>query len=375
MKRIFIGLYAPIDSFPPTINLINEFIHKDFEVFALEIAQESFKHSDVNLDKLESLVFSRALPKFISNYILFFNFIFKTLKIARRQKIKNFVVFDAYGLLTIFILKSLRLINKNSKVWYHNHDIGYSQDFKFFSLGWLAHKAEFKVLKSTDFFTLPSKERSSYFLTRNCDFILPNYPSLKIYNKYQSKLEDKTLSLIFQGRINEGHGFESIIKLLDTKINEFSIKLVLKGIVTESYKKELLFGLSPELQNRITFLGYSNYENLPNITSNAQVGIAIHQPRSLMHATLGTASNKIYEYAACGLPIIYLNNDHFNGYLNKYSWAFPVSDNSDSIKNALLEITNNYKEFSFEAKRTFINNLNYETFFDKAISLYNPYEF
>ena len=369
---VLVSIYAPIDGFPPTINLINEFSHREFEVYAIEVAKKKFKHSKVNFKEIKSLNFNKNLPKFISNYFLFFIFLLAHLKIGRNQKIKNFVVFDCYSLLSIFILKKLRLISKESKVWYHNHDIGFSDDFKIFSLGWLVHKVEPVIIKSVDFFTLPSKERSSHFKTRACDFVLPNYPSVKIYDEYQSSFINKKISLIFQGRISSGHGFESIIKLLNLKINGYSLELVLKGMITGSYKEKLLSGLSPEVLKKIMFIGYTDYEDLPIITSSSHIGIAIHQPRSLMHATLGTASNKIYEYIACGLPIIYLDNDHFNYYLDKYKWSFPVLDSHGPILNAIEKIINNYDSFSKEAKNSFTNELNYEVYFDKAFAIYNP---
>jgi hypothetical protein len=370
MNKILVSLYTPIDAFPPTINLINEFFSKQYEVYGVEIAEKSFKHSSVKLNELKTLNSPKHIPRLISNYVLFFRFLLSIFKLSKKNKIKNHVVFDSYSLLTFFILKSFRLINKKSKVWYHNHDVGYSNDFPVFSLGWLVYKLEPFINRHTDFFTLPSKERGSKFLTRNCDFILPNYPAIKIYKPYQSNLKGKVFSLIFQGRISPGHGFESIIKLLTSKVNGFSIELVFKGIVSDAYKDELLSGIESEVLKKISFIGYTDYEQLPKITSNSHIGIAIHRPNSFMHATLGTASNKIYEYIACGLPILYYDNEHFNYYLEKYSWAFPVSDNPDSILIALNKIMCDYDKFSIKAKDSFMNELNYESYFDQAFQMF-----
>ena len=370
MKNILVSLYAPIDGFPPTINLINEFLKRKFKVFAIEISKKKFTHSKVNLNGLESLKSSRYIPRLLSNYILFFRFTFSIFKYARNYKIDNHVVFDSYSLLAFFILKYLRLISNKSKVWYHNHDVGYYRDFPVLSLGWVVYRLEPIINKHTNFFTLPSKERHTKFTTRDFDYILPNYPAVKIYRNYQSVLNDKVISLIFQGRITPGHGFESIIKLLNKKVNGYRIKLVFKGIVSDNYKNELLSGLDNEILERISFIGYTDYEDLPKITIKSHIGIAIHKPNSFMHATLGTASNKIYEYIACGLPILYFDNDHFNFYLKEYKWAFAVNDNPDSIYDALTLIVNNYEIFSKEAKNEFLNKLNYEAYFNEAFQIF-----
>jgi glycosyltransferase involved in cell wall biosynthesis len=89
-----------------------------------------------------------------------------------------------------------------------------------------------------------------------------------------------------------------------------------------------------------------------------------------MHATLGSSSNKIYEYIACGLPIIYLGTEHFKEYLSNYPWAIDVDDSPTSIAFAIQKIVNDYDELSKNAKNTFVSELNYEAYFDKAYAIF-----
>lgn len=370
MNKVLVLIYGPIDGFPPTINLINEFLDRNYETYAVEVSNKKFKHSKVNLTNLYSLDFAKKIPRIISNYILFFKFLSNVFRISKNNDVKKFVVFDSYSLFAFHLLRTFKLVSSESKVWYHNHDIGYSSDFPIFSLGWIVHKLESKINIKTDFFTLPSIERNSEFKTRECDFVLPNYPSHKLYNNHHSKLNNKVLRLIFQGRITPGHGFESIIELLDKKIGQFELELVFKGIIDENYKKVLTKNLNSEQIKKIVFIGYTDYEEVAEITSNSNIGIAIHKPQSFMHATLGTASNKIYEYVACGLPILFYDNEHFNSYLKKYKWAFAVSDDSTSIYDALSKIVKDYDRISLEAKNSFYSELNYEIFFEKALQIY-----
>jgi hypothetical protein len=82
-----------------------------------------------------------------------------------------------------------------------------------------------------------------------------------------------------------------------------------------------------------------------------------------MHVTLGTASNKLYEYAAVGLPVLYLNEPHFNRYLQQYNWAFPVELTTASIRAAITAITEKYEYYSASAHESFRQGLNFEAFF------------
>lgn len=369
-KKIIVCIYAPIDAFPPTINLINEFIDRKYEVFTLEVANAPFKHSRVNVTENKT-IYKKGKSNLFSNYIVFCDFLFKMLRIIRKENISNVVVFDTYGLFSFFLLKGIRIVSKDIRLWYHNHDIGFTSNYNMFSLGWLVHRLEFFLLKHVTFFSLPSVERADHFLTKAPDAILPNYPSIKLYSGFKSKLDNSSkVSIIFQGRITPGHGLESLIKLLEYKIGCFSLELVLKGLISKEYKHSLMRYSSKVTERKIKFISYTAYEELASITSSSQIGVAIFLPQSYMHSTLGTASNKIYEYVACGLPILYLDNEHFRRYLGKYDWAFPVKDNPSSIKEAIQRIIEKYDELSDSAKRSFLEELNYEIHFEVAYSLF-----
>lgn len=370
-KNVLISIYAPIDAFPPTINLIQQFCLKNYNVFAIEVAKKKFYHSAINLFSQNAICSGDLLPIFIRNYFVFFKFLITMLKILRMSNCKEFVLFDAYTLMAYALLKKFGLINKNSKVWYHNHDVALPNIFKLGSLGRLVHRLEYRNLKYVDYFTIPSQERSTFFSSKKVDFVLPNYPSIFMYDKYKTKLLPRSLNLIFQGRITNGHGLEAIIDLINLGTMSTDVSLVLKGIISNDYKELLKSRINIDKKDRLSFIGYTEYEKLPEITASCQIGVAIFQPKSFMDATLGTSSNKIYEYVACGLPIIYLGTEHFKKYLSKYSWAFAVNDNPESISKAINEIINNYDFLSKKAKESFVRELNYELFFNLAFSKFN----
>ena len=79
--------------------------------------------------------------------------------------------------------------------------------------------------------------------------------------------------------------------------------------------------------------------------------------------TLGTASNKIYEYAASGLPVILFDNEQFRKYLSGYSWTYFTDGTADSLEACIKEIMNNYDSATISSRNDFEKSLNFENQF------------
>jgi hypothetical protein len=83
----------------------------------------------------------------------------------------------------------------------------------------------------------------------------------------------------------------------------------------------------------------------------------------MMNRALGTASNKIYEYAAVGLPVILFDTPHFRRHLGSREWAF-FTDLSEASPLAVLgQIVERYEAASATAIRDFEQEFNYERVF------------
>jgi glycosyltransferase involved in cell wall biosynthesis len=87
--------------------------------------------------------------------------------------------------------------------------------------------------------------------------------------------------------------------------------------------------------------------------------------------TLGTASNKIYEYAASGLPVILYDNAQFRKYLEHYDWTFFTDGSVTSLKEIIQEIVLNYSKISGSSRDSFESELNFENKFNQVISYLN----
>ena len=142
------------------------------------------------------------------------------------------------------------------------------------------------------------------------------------------------------------------------------LQLVLKGYCDDGYTDHLLqLAALHGVQERVRFIGFTPYEEVPAITASCDIGIAIFARKDVMNNTLGTASNKIYEYAAAGLPVICLENSPVAVSLAAYEWVIPVALNSEAILNGLEKIAGCYEKYSKEAHDSFMEKLNFGYFF------------
>lgn len=372
--RAVVAIYIDPDFYPPTINAILNLAEKMDEVVVISrnnSAKDYPYPSNVKLKKVGKFISVRDMEK-SSLQSKVANFISFTLAVSKQAREKNtalVVLYDPFALLAFYLVKNTR---RGKKIWYHNHDmISKSMNWKF-SIGGFAAKFESAAMKHIDFFSLPSKERLQYFenmpATDNV-FILPNYPSLKVYSRVpEKKLLDKEVKIIYQGFIGTGHSLENLILLLKEKINGFCLRLVLKGSVNAEYKS-LLDSVAREnnVSDNLEWIGIGPYRELPAITAACDIGIGINMNNDIVSQAQGTASNKIYEYAASGLPVLLYNTEQYTKYLGQYEWTFFTDGTVDSLRNEIEKMIENIPVLPTKATHDFETTLNFERFFMPAL--------
>lgn len=379
--KLFVAIYNHPEFYPPTLNAVNE-LSKIFDKIFLLYRNYSKTHFNypANIILLPSgnlLEMRKALKKNnFWKFLEFFKFTLKFALIANLKKIEMILVYDPIALFSLFLFRAL--INKDTLIWYHNHDVGDISIVRKYSIGWLAIKYEHKMFKYLNVFSLPAIERKDYFPMEQLKgkfFYLPNFPSKKFYSEYyKPKTIDKSpIRLVFQGSIGKRHGFEEILSILDKEILNKELNIILKGFISDEYKNYLI-SLAKEhsVDDKILFYGVGSYTSVLELASTCHIGIGIHTKTDIMNKTLGTSSNKIYEYAALGLPVLLFDNEHFRNHLSKYEWAFFTDLSKNSLMTCIENIIMNYEELSKSARKSFEDELNYEFYFkDLALHIKN----
>ena len=369
--KVIVTVYSHPEFYPPTLNMITELSNRFDEVFVLSrnvFESDWIYPENVRLFVTGSKVSIRESEKKsnIKKIISFLTYTWGLLKLVIKEKPKWLILCDPIPTFSFQLIKPI--IGDKQKLWYHNHDILEVENVNKFSVSWFAYYSEKAIFNKLDIFTLPSDDRREYFPLENFKgkYYLPNYPLLSFISKYQSaKINNSEIRLLFQGSIGPGHGLENIIRILDSRINGKTLKLVLKGFCSDVYRSELL-NLAKEFKvtNNLEFYGITSYSEVPKITASCQIGLAIHQGTDIMNSTLGTSSNKIYEYAALGLPVVLYDNQHFKQYLSRYNWCSFTNLKVENILSIVKEIDANFQNISLLAKDQISKQLNFEKHFE-----------
>jgi len=376
IKHITILIYAHPELYPPTLSAIEELsqIADTIDVVTRNMLASKWEYpKNVRvhyINKKKYVGFGIEKVSFGLKIIHFLKFVMMSHRLIKKNKSKIVLAYDAIPLYVAHLLKAT-LKKQDSLLWYHNHDVTDLSKANYFSIMSIASRKQDSAIQNIGMFSLPSKERLVYFKNIPKEInpiIIPNYPLKKVYSKHIKK-EIKTtsrLKLVYQGSIGKGHGLESIIKILNQPINNKSLELHLVGKIRAPYLQQLnALAKQNGVLDRFEYHGMKPFTQLPAFLSGFDVGIAIHKPYNITYATGGSASNKIYEYAALGMPVLLFDNEHYRSYLGDNNWSFFTDLTHDSLINSLMAIHDSFSLASLAARKDFLEKYNYGNCFQK----------
>lgn len=378
-KVLVIAVYSHPEYYPPTLNAIENLAPAYDAVYIVHRNVSGFDWqypANVQLVAPRILMGPReaeaaSMPKKIG-WFLYFTWLFYTT--VKKQKADTVLMYDALPLLSYRLFRNF--LRAPRLLWYHNHDVTDLQYTKKFSLGWWAWRSEQWIFPRLQLFTLPALERQPCFnmqALKGRFVFVPNYPSVKVYQPWLAqKKASNPACLLYQGSIGPAHGLEEIIPLLATKPGGKDLMLVLKGFISAAYLQQLqALAAKHQVADKLLYRGSGGYSDVIANAAGCHIGIAIHQKNDVMNKTLGTASNKIYEYAALGLPVLLYDNIHFRQHLDKYAWALFTDCSAGSISRSLESIFGNYEALSAGASADWKQSLNFEHYFLPVMELVN----
>lgn len=369
------AIYSHPEYYPPTLNAIDQLAPYYDQIIVLHRNITGFDWEyppNVHLVGPRKLKPVREVEKagFITKIFWFLQFCRMFIGLNRKYRPQALILYDcipvlAYRITRLFLVKPAIL-------WYHNHDVADSKYIRKYSINWFAWRSESWIFPRLDIFSLPSKERMEFFpmKTLGGTFVfLPNFPSLKRYTTEFSK-PSGVIRILYQGSIGPLHGLEQLIPLLRKRYNDLPVKLVLKGFVSDEYLAELKsIAALYEVQNQIEYLPPSGYKEVIRNAQNCHIGIGIFMKQDIMNKTLGTASNKLYEYAAAGLPVLVYDIEHFRVPLEKHTWVKFTDASTVDLDRCLEEIVGNLNELSASAATSFRYNYSFEERFSEVLPL------
>lgn len=266
--------------------------------------------------------------------------------------------------------KAYKKISKKKKVLliYDSHEIFLENPWinnnKIKKMIWGFH--ERRIVKKADIFVCVSNAAKLYFEKKyKIKKIIVITNSVMESSILYPKLFSNHVDILNQGQFYTGRGYFEMIDAA-SKSSDSNITFTLRG-----------FGrLEPQLKNRAKELGLKNLifaapvqtTELIESASKSSIGVAITQ--KISKNFIYSVSNKIFEYAAAGLPVI-MSDIPEHKYLNDiYNFGVIIPrDDGDSILNAakiILKSKEKYELFSKNAIKM-AQNTCWEVEFDKLL--------
>lgn len=372
-------IYANPDYFPPTINaahLLSEY----FDVILIARNQDPphWKYpSNVKVHRLGPYTSERKgeQASAVSKLWEYINFVAQARRLLK--DVSLIYAYNANGYTSAYLCRLFE--PQPIPLIYHNHDLN-NQLIPLSSLsGWI-QRGEQKWVHKANIVVFPSQARASLF-KKITNFngqlmIVPNFPR-KIFFKEHQDLKNLILErfkkpqILLQGAISIQNSLLELIDSLTLLDNYIELKLI--GPINEE-EQDLMrdFAVQKNVADHVKYFKPVPYNELPSHTWMASIGVCLYKKIDINHQTMGTASNKIYEYAACGLPVIVSDQPNYREHLAGEIWVrFADPDNPKSIASAVQDILSDfgkYETMCLAARRAFEEKYNYESAFYPLLS-------
>lgn len=215
-----------------------------------------------------------------------------------------------------------------------------------------------KVISTAKLVFMPEYNRTIlyriWFNLKHRPIVLPNKPYFypkkedieRIETKYTEMLSifKSKKVILYQGQIAATRDLSNYIKAVKELGEDYCT--VLLGNDHNMVKKY------KEIDENLVHINFIPAPDYLLFTSMAHIGILTYNPSSLNN--MYCAPNKIYEYSKYSLPMLGNDIPGLKYAIEPYNAGVIIDEESvESIKNGILEIDNNYKNYKLNSSRIF----------------------
>ena len=163
--------------------------------------------------------------------------------------------------------------------------------------------------------------------------VIRNLPRLS--PKVEDNFESKEKWLIYQGAVNKGRCFETLIPAMK-KVNA-TLLICGKGNFFEQVKELIK---QNKLESKVELRGYVSPDELAVLTPNAYLGITLFEPEGMNQYY--SLSNRFFDYIMAGIPQVCVNYPEYAAINKQYNIAYLIDDTqTHTIANALNNLIEN----------------------------------
>ncbi len=378
-KSIGIMIYFNPDYYPPTINAVH-LLSEHFDVVLIGRNHDPANWeypSNVKVHRLGQYASAREREQVsaLNKLWEYINFVVQARRLLK--DVSLIYAYDAFAYTAAYLCQLMRV--QPIPLIYHNHDL-FNRLLPLSSLSGWVQRGERRWVHKANIVVFPSQARALFFqnLTsfKGQLMIVPNFPRKSFFKTYQEFnniiLERfKKNQILLQGTVSVHTSMLELIDSLTFLDNSTELKLI--GPIKEKEHDLMIeFAVQKNVFERVKYCMPVPYNKLSSHTWMASVGVCLYKKININHQTMGTASNKIYEYAACGLPIVVSDFPNYREHLKSETWVrFADPEDSHSIASAIQDILNDfgkYQAMCLAARQAFEEKYNYESAFSPLLS-------
>ena len=136
--------------------------------------------------------------------------------------------------------------------------------------------------------------------------------------------------LLYQGAINEGRGLDEIIDTMP-QLPGWEFWLAGEGDITDQLKQK---SIENKVEERIRFLGWIHPDSLPDLMSQATLGINLRETGSLNDYY--SLPNKFFDFIHAGLPSINMKYPEYEAVNRQYECSYLINTvSTQEIRDAV----------------------------------------
>lgn len=375
---LLVVFYANPAVYPPTCNAIRVLAsYFDIRVVCRNVDTATVElPSDVIVEKVGRFGLTRDRPADPTLVKLreYGSFVLAVRAAFTETRPRLVLAYDPHALVAV------KLARCEAPIVYQRHEVE-EQNVRPRSFGdWIARVAR-GFSRSTAMLVFPERERAEYYRRHvpgtPAATIVPNFPLRTTFPRpsdWPALLERRwrDREIFYRGAIGPGTGVHEAVLALDHLNDTFRLRFC--GFGPPDYARRLdqlaaEMGRAGQFENE----GFvPAYEELNRRTYKASAGLMLYQAVSTSTRYTAAATNKIYEYAACGLPVVAPDRDGFRELLGGERWVELADENDpSSIARAIERLfasRPDYEERCHAARAAFEQRFNYETVFRPALT-------
>lgn len=207
--------------------------------------------------------------------------------------------------------------------------------------------------------------------------IVPYFPSKKFFRFSPLPFDGKTFTVCYTGIISKERGFARFIELIKMIAEELPGKFFLAKIIGpfENFEyRELMNSLSTFKNISVDYKEWVDYKIFSEELKNVDLCIDLRDKNKVYNRSLPI---KIFDYMACGKPVIYTNLDSLRQFsdITKFGILIEPDDlfKAKEWIKLYLDNTNKLKLHSEAARRLFEDYYNWELFETLLVNVVNDF--